>query len=603
MTDHSPPSTTAPTANVRWLWGFVWQHKRAALGALISGLLAGAAQAYAPYLSGTIVDHIGMRAESGIIIREIGGLLGLGAFSVLMFAFQRHYSGVVAYSTVYTIRLTLFDNLLKLDQSFYQRYALGDLLSRMHADIDMIWRLLVLTFLRVGSATFTLILSFVLLATISLPLTAIVFIVLTISTAFQVRAGLRLATLFEDVQAQQGVMSAFVQDAFSGIQTIKTFAREPGAAARYAETNAEFRRRWLHFKRRNEPIGMLPNFISELTAGIVVIAGGVLTLSGQLTLGDFARFLLSLSLIATVLLHLATTYQRLQQARGALFRLTPLLQPPRIEDAGSVHGEGGAPAAFRGDIVFDDVGVQIDQRWVLRHISLHIPAGAVIGFVGPTGGGKTLLLSLIARVIDPNEGHVLLDGIDVRQLPLDELRAAIAYVPQQTFLFSQPLAENVRMGHEDIEAEELMRALHISRMSSDLAQLPQGLETLVGEKGVMLSGGQRQRVAIARAILRDPSVLVLDDALSSVDTQTAADILHDLRQVLRSRTSLIVAHRMATVKDADHIVVMDKGRLVEQGSHLELLAKGGMYAAMVAREQLDAREDVDAAAASVEAGD
>jgi len=598
---------------------FVWQQRRAAFAALFSGFIGGAAQALQPYLAGTIVDAFGAIAGGGAnaetaannLPSELGIFLVVAAVTVVAFLGQRYYSGVVSYGVTYRIRQLLFDNLLTLEQAFYQRNATGDLLSRMHLDIDAIWRMLTMTFVRGGSALFSLILTFILLATINLPLTLIVFVVLTISTAFQARAGLAITPIYEESQAQAGIMAGYVQDIFSGILAVKAFAREDSVGARFAEQNREYRRKWLAFKRRNEPVGILPNAIAELTSGVVVVAGGVLTLQGQLSLGDFARFLISLNLISTVLLQLGMIYQRWQQGRGALARFTLLLQPAQIRTEGDslaltsdddVH-DAPTHAEFHGEITFERVGVRMGNYWALRNVNLHIPAGSVVGFVGATGSGKTLLLSLIARVLDPTEGRVRFDGIDVRQLSLDDLRAAIAYVPQATFLFSRPLHENVRMGSDSTAEEELERAIHIARMSNDLSQLPRGLETMVGEKGVMLSGGQKQRVAIARALIRDPSVLVLDDALSSVDTQTAADILQDLRGVLRQRTSLIVAHRLATVKDADFIVVMDNGHIVEQGTHEDLIASGGMYAQMAAREAMADREDVDAAASAIEAGD
>ncbi|MBL8134716.1 MAG: ABC transporter ATP-binding protein [Anaerolineae bacterium] len=570
----------ARTADMRWLIRYIGRHNGSALGSILSGMVGGAATAAEPLLIGIIVDHLQAGLSMDQMIGDIAILIGLSLIAVLAFFGMRHFSGNIAYAVNYDIRRDLYENLLTQDNGFFQRHSTGDLISRVHADTEMIWRLLAIGFNRASSALLNLLVVFVLLAAIHLPLALVVFIVLALSTAFQIRAGAALTPMFEAVQDQAGMIASIVQDSVTGIQTIKTFGREDSINARFAVQNKEYRRRWLYFKRRYEPVGMLPNMISNLTMAVVVLFGGILTVQGAMTLGNFTQFLFFLSWISQSLLHLGTIYQRYQQTGGALARLTLLLRRTDIESP----PDAVPLPTVRGHIRFENVGVQIDGRWLLRGINLDIPAGTVVGIAGPTGSGKTLLISLLARALDVTEGRVLIDGVDVRDLRLEDLRRGIAYVPQSTFLFSAPLRENIRMGRDDAGEEALMRAATIARVTSDLPQLPKGMETLVGEKGVMLSGGQKQRVAIARAVVRDPAILVLDDALSSVDTHTAADILHALRDVLRARTSLIIAHRIATVKDADLILVLDNGRVAESGTHHALIAQNGMYARMAARE-------------------
>lgn len=578
-------NTKTPQADLRWLLRFINRHRGAAVGSLVSGMIGGILAAATPFLIGLIIDHASAGINLNQILTDVLIMVGLALLTVIAFFGQRIWSGVVSYNVNFDIRQTLFDNLLTLEQGFYQRYATGDLISRMHMDVQMIWRLLLLFFSRGGSAFMTTVIAFVLLAIINLPLALAVFVVLAVSTAVQMGVGTILGSVFEKVQEQEGALAALAQDAFSGIQTIKTFGKQSGVSAAYHAQNLEYRSRWLFFKRRNEPIGMLPNAISQGTTGLVVLFGGVLTVQGHMTLGNFVQFLSFLRLISQVLLEIGTIYQRFQQTRGALTRLTPLLQTAQISSKSYARP---LPAA-RGHVRFEQVSLEMDGDCLLDKVTLDVPAGTVVGLVGATGSGKTKLVNLLARVNDPTAGRVLVDGVDVRDYDLQQLRDVIAYVPQSTFLFSKPLHENVRMGRPDIDEDDLQRTLHISRMSNDLAQLPYGLETLVGEKGVMLSGGQKQRVAIARAIIRDPAILVLDDALSSVDTQTAADILADLRDVVQTRTSFIIAHRMATVKDADLIVVMEDGQIVEQGTHDDLLARDAIYARMVERELQEAQ--------------
>ncbi len=569
-------------ADARWFAHYLLHNRLPMVIAVSAGVVGGIADAMQPFLIGLIIDHVTRGLSMEQIAADIGVLIAFSLITLAAFYGQRYFSGLVAYKTHHEMRNDIFENMLTLDQQFYSRFPTGDLIARLHGDLQYVWRVLAIGLNRSGSAIAGLVFTFVLLATVDLTLTVVVFVVLAVSTAFQMIAGLAITPLSEKVQDQQGVLAALVQDSASGIQTLKSFGRERDAARAFYEQNVKLRRTWLYFKRRYEPVGMLPQAIAQTAAGVVVVVGGYQTLNGQMTLGNFTQFLLYLTLIARSLLELGMIYQRTMQTRGALKRVTPLLQEAAIVDA----PEAVAMPHVRGDVEFRGVSYRVGGKTLLKDINLTIRAGQTVGLVGATGCGKTTLVNLLARVMDVTSGEVRIDGVDVRRIRLEDLRRAVTYVPQNTFLFSRPLHENIRMGKSDVTNEELEEAVRISRLSSDLPQLPDGLNTLVGEKGVMLSGGQKQRVAIARALVRDPSILVLDDALSSVDTRTAADILSGLKHVLRSRTSIIIAHRVATVKDADLIVVMDEGRIVEQGTHAELIARGGLYAHMVERELL-----------------
>ncbi len=330
----------------------------------------------------------------------------------------------------------------------------------------------------------------------------------------------------------------------------------------------------------------------RIAATLVLAIGGVLIIQGQLTVGEYVQFIVYLGLLSNAAKQLSRALERLQQGSAAAGRIGEvLLRRPNIADR---------PAAIaphiEGHLHFENVGVRSEGRWMLRNIDLDIPDGATLGIVGATGAGKSSLLSLIGRMRDPDEGRVVLDGHDVRDLKLSALRKAIGYVPQETLLFGMSLRDNITFGLENTPDEHVEAAMRTARLTNDLAQLPQGLGTTVGERGTTLSGGQKQRTAIARALVRDPQILLLDDSLASVDTHTAAEILAELKSARRDRTTLIVSQRLASVRDADQIVVLDAGRIIERGTHGELLQQNGRYAAMYRRELREAEDEDEVAA-------
>jgi ATP-binding cassette subfamily B protein len=312
-------------------------------------------------------------------------------------------------------------------------------------------------------------------------------------------------------------------------------------------------------------------------------------IAGQISLGDYVQFIVYLGLLNGAAQNLSGAFERLQQGSAAAGRIGEVLRRrPAVADA-----PDAVSVPLRGHLRLEGVGVRAAGGWALRGIDLDIPAGSTVGVVGATGAGKSTLLGLLARVRDPDEGRVLLDGHDLRQIRLEHLRAALAFVPQESLLFGMSLRENIALGAPGLSEERVQAALRAARLSNDLPQLPHGLDTIVGERGATLSGGQRQRAALARALVREPTILLLDDALSSVDARTAAEIIAALAADPAPRTRLVVSQRLAAVHDADQIVVLEGGAIVERGGHRALMRANGRYAAMYRREVQQAEELID----------
>jgi ATP-binding cassette subfamily B protein len=542
-------------------------------------------------------------AVYGLVTRDAMIIAGLAVVQAVIRTYSRIFIFNAGRNIEYTLRRDLFAHLLRMDADFYRRHATGDVMSRLTNDLSAVRLLFGPGLLNLVNTVIVYATGLVLLIRLNPRLTLIALIPYP---ALVLGGRLFSRTMYRasrDIQEQLGRMSTAVQEDLAGIAVVKSYTLEPARHAIFARLNDDYLARSLRLVRAR---GILSPFFAVIGAVgtlIVLWAGGREVITGRMTIGAltaFNAYLVYLSWPTVALGFVLSIWQRgmagWNRVRALLETECEIRDQVQGQDEGTAGAVGTAPA-LAPSIEARGITVQRGDRTVLHDVSFQLPAGGALAVVGPTGSGKTTLVDTIPRLQEVAPGTLFIGGQDIRQIPLQELRQMIGYAPQEAFLFSATVAENIAFGHPEATAADprVRAAAQAAGLGPDLLALPEGYETMVGERGITLSGGQRQRVALARALAAQPQILILDDSLSSVDASTEREILTRLQPILKGRTSILISHRVAAVKDADQILVLDQGRVAERGSHRELLSSGGLYAQLY-REQLAAEALAEASA-------
>jgi ATP-binding cassette subfamily B protein len=544
-----------------------------------------------PRLLQACLDRIGAGAPTSSIWKLAAAMIGVTIVAGSMRFGMRMYLNAISRWMEYDLRNDLFRRLETLDQPWFAGMRTGDIMARLTNDLSAVRMAIGPAIMYLASTIFGGLFALYFMLRIDVRLTGIALIPMICMPIVTIVIGRRIHDRFESVQENFSRLTTLAQENLAGVRIVRAFRQEDAEIDRFRILNDEYLDRNMALTRLYGI--MQPSFGIFAGGGMVAVLGfgGMLVLRGTISVGAFVAFGMYLGMLTWPMIALGWVTNLFQRGAASLARLLEILDSTPMVT--SPDQTTSLPPAHAGRTVeFRNVGFHYpapagqEPRWVLRNISFKAEAGSTIGVVGATGSGKSALMDLIPRLWDPQEGEILVDGVPINRIGADTLRKEIGYVPQETFLFSDTIRSNLQYGTEKPDAA--LWAADVAQLTDTIRDFPGGVDTLLGERGINLSGGQKQRVALARALARRPCIVLLDDALSAVDTHTEAEILRALRETLTGRTALIASHRVSAIRDANWIIVLDEGRIVEQGRHAELIAAGGRYWSLLNRQQLEA---------------
>ncbi|HKO99429.1 MAG TPA: ABC transporter ATP-binding protein [Pyrinomonadaceae bacterium] len=541
---------------------------------------------YIPLIVGEAIDRNWSQVSWSLLTLSALKILAASLVSGIFLFLQRRILIGVSRKIEYDLRQDFHAHLVDQSQSFFQEHRVGDLMARATNDLAAVRQMAGPLIMYSLQTVFVVAMVLPLMFMISWKLTLMLFVTMPLVSVVVKVFGQQVHQRFEKIQEFFSQITARAQENFTGVRVVRAYAQEGAEIAAFNELNRQYAEKNLSLVRIDALMRPLMQFLIGMGFVLILWVGVPLAIQGEITVGQFTVFNMYLFRLIWPLIAIGYVVNLYQRGTASLKRMNAIFaEQPSIADAPNVSLQ--RPIA--GEIEFRSLNLRYKEHdeLVLENINLKITAGQTVAFVGRTGSGKSTLVHLIPRVIEAPKDTVFVDGVSVRDYPLSQLRSSIGYVPQETFLFSDTLSENIAFGVENATKKQIEWAADVAGLTDDIGSFPNGLDTLVGERGITLSGGQKQRTAIARAILREPRILILDDALSSVDTYTEERILAKLRGIMRGRTSLIVSHRISTVRDADLICVLDDGQIIERGTHFELIERGGEYAALYERQLLE----------------